>query len=70
VGTFKKQGLMVHSEAPMSRTRLIAAWILQILLAALFLVQAWMKLSGSPNWITQFRHWGYPDHFYLLIGFD
>jgi uncharacterized membrane protein YphA (DoxX/SURF4 family) len=52
----------------MSRIRLTAAWILQILLAALFLLQSWMKLTGSPNWIARFRYWGYPEHFYLLIG--
>jgi putative oxidoreductase len=27
-----------------------------------------MKLSGSPTWIARFQLWGYPDHFYLVVG--
>jgi|SRR5580700_6639300 putative oxidoreductase len=52
----------------MTRNRSIALWTLQILLALLFLLQAWMKLSGSPTWIARFQRWGYPEHFYLAVG--
>ena len=52
----------------MSRFRLIAAWVLQLLLAALFAIQGCMKLAGSPAWISRFKAWGYPDHFYLAVG--
>jgi uncharacterized membrane protein YphA (DoxX/SURF4 family) len=52
----------------MTRNRSVALWTLQILLAALFLLQAWMKLSGSPTWIARFERWGYPNHFYLVVG--
>jgi putative oxidoreductase len=52
----------------MTRNRSIAVWTLQILLAVLFLLQAWMKLSGSPAWIARFQRWGYPEHFYLVVG--
>jgi putative oxidoreductase len=52
----------------MSRFRSISAWIMQLLLALLFLVQGAMKLAGSPHWISRFRAWGYPEHFYLLVG--
>jgi putative oxidoreductase len=27
-----------------------------------------MKVAGSPAWISRFRGWGYPDHFYLAVG--
>jgi uncharacterized membrane protein YphA (DoxX/SURF4 family) len=52
----------------MTRNRSIAVWTLQILLAVLFLLQAWMKLSGSPAWIARFQRWGYPEHFYIVVG--
>ena len=52
----------------MTRNRSIALWTLQILLAVLFLLQAWMKLSGSSTWIARFQRWGYPEHFYLVVG--
>jgi len=47
---------------------LIANWTLQSLLAALFAIQAILKLDGSQAWITRFRAWGYPGHFYLVVG--
>ena len=52
----------------MDRFRLVAAWILQFLLAAFFAIQAIVKLGGSQAWITRFRAWGYPGHFYLVVG--
>ena len=52
----------------MGRTKSIAVWVLQILLAVLFGLQAWMKLSSSPTWVARFRAWGYPEHFYLVVG--
>ena len=52
----------------MKRFRLVAVWILQSLLAAFFAVQTVVKLGGSQAWITRFRAWGYPDHFYLVVG--
>jgi putative oxidoreductase len=52
----------------MNRITSTAVWILQFLLAALFAVQGGLKLSGSPAWVSRFRAWGYPDHFYYVIG--
>ena len=52
----------------MDRFRSVAAWILQFALAAFFAVQGIVKLAGSPAWISRFKAWGYPDHFYLAIG--
>jgi len=52
----------------MTRLRSIAAWIVRLLLAALFVAQGISKLNGSPAWVARFRAWGYPDHFYLAVG--
>lgn len=52
----------------MSRGKTIVLWILQILLAGLFLLSALPKLTGNPGIVGRFRDWGYPDHFYLLVG--
>jgi putative oxidoreductase len=52
----------------MKSFRLVAAWILQFVLAALFAIQGIVKLGGSQAWISRFNTWGYPDHFYLLVG--
>ena len=52
----------------MARLRSVAAWIVRLLLAALFVVQGITKLSGSPAWISRFKGWGYPDHFYVAVG--
>jgi putative oxidoreductase len=41
---------------------------LQFLLAVLFAVQGIVKLGGSPAWVSRFQRWGYPDHFYLIVG--
>jgi putative oxidoreductase len=52
----------------LSRHKSIAVWVLQFLLAALFTIQGIVKLNASPAWIARFRGWGYPDHFYLVVG--
>jgi putative oxidoreductase len=52
----------------MNRFRVIGVWILQFLIAALFVIQAIAKLSGSPAWVSRFHRWGYPEHFYLVVG--
>jgi uncharacterized membrane protein YphA (DoxX/SURF4 family) len=41
---------------------------LQFALAALFAIQGAVKLAGSKVWISRFRAWGYPEHFYLIVG--
>ena len=52
----------------MSKARMIGLWVLQILLAALFLLSALPKLTSNPGIVGRFRDWGYPDNFYLLVG--
>ena len=52
----------------MSKTKSIFLWVLQILLVALFLMASFPKLTSKPEAVERFRNYGYPDHFYLLIG--
>jgi putative oxidoreductase len=52
----------------MNRFKSICGWVLQSLLALLFAIQGFVKLRGSPGWISLFRKWGYPDHFYFVVG--
>jgi uncharacterized membrane protein YphA (DoxX/SURF4 family) len=45
----------------------IVVWLLQILLAAAMTGTGLDKFT-SPAWERMFRRWGYPDHFYLVVG--
>lgn len=54
-------------EDTMTRLKTIGIWVLQVLLAA-GMVRPGMQKFTSPVWERMFRTWGYPDHFYLVIG--
>ena len=43
-------------------------WAVQILLAIFYVLAASGKLISRPQVIEMFRHWGFPDKFYLVIG--
>jgi uncharacterized membrane protein YphA (DoxX/SURF4 family) len=45
----------------------IVIWLFQILLAAAMTGTGIDKFT-SPAWERMFRRWGYPDHFYLVVG--
>jgi uncharacterized membrane protein YphA (DoxX/SURF4 family) len=45
----------------------VALWIVTILLAVVMVGPGMQKFTG-PTWERMFRVWGYPDHFYLVIG--
>ena len=51
----------------MARIRMTALWILQALLALVMIGPGVQKFTGNI-WERMFRTWGYPDHFYLVIG--
>lgn len=51
-----------------SRVKTVISWIIQILLAAFYILAAFGKLISKPQVIAMFRHWGFPDKFYLVIG--
>ena len=46
----------------------IGTWILQGLLAAVFLFAGTMKLAGSAEMVQNFHHFGYGDGFRIFIG--
>ncbi len=52
----------------MNRSKTILLWVLQVLLAALFLMSCMTKLTSHPGAVAMFENYGYPDNFYLLVG--
>ena len=51
----------------MKRARTVALWIVTLLVAAVMIGPGMQKFT-SPVWQRMFRVWGYPEHFYLVIG--
>lgn len=49
------------------RAKTIGLWVLQVLLAALFINVGVTKFT-EPSWAERFTNWGYSDAFRLLIG--
>lgn len=59
--------------ASSSRRRTLITWILSVLLAAMFLLSGWGKLSNAEasngmQFDEQFVAWGYPAWFRLVVG--
>ena len=48
--------------------RVIAAWTLQVLLAAFFLMAGGSKLAGSQQAVQGFQEWGFSKGFLFFIG--
>ena len=51
----------------MAKLKIAGVWLLQVLLAIAMIGPGWQKFTG-PTWERMFRRWGYPEHFYLVIG--
>jgi uncharacterized membrane protein YphA (DoxX/SURF4 family) len=51
----------------MKRARTVGLWIVTLLAAAVMIGPGLQKFT-SPIWQRMFRVWGYPEHFYLVIG--
>src|SRR5688572_26570279 len=51
----------------MARLKTIGLWIITLFLAVIMVGPGAQKFT-SPMWERMFRVWGYPDHFYLVIG--
>ena len=51
----------------MTTLKIVALWAIQALMA-LVMVGPGVQKFTSPVWQRMFRVWGYPDHFYLVIG--
>jgi putative oxidoreductase len=51
----------------MARMKLIGLWLITCLMA-LVMVGPGLQKFTSPVWQRMFRSWGFPEHFYLVIG--
>lgn len=51
----------------MKRARTILLWVLTAFQAFVMTGSGINKFT-SPSWERMFRVWGYPDHFYIVIG--
>src|SRR5215213_2746162 len=51
----------------MAKVKIAGTWLLQVLLAVVMVGPGVQKFT-SPVWQRMFRIWGFPEHFYLLIG--
>jgi uncharacterized membrane protein YphA (DoxX/SURF4 family) len=59
---------MTTATLPASRGKTIVLWSLRILMAAMFLFAAVMKLSGQPMMVDEFNTIGLGQWFRLLTG--
>lgn len=53
------------------KTRVVVsgvAWVMQLLIAAQFILSGLGKFLDGENWERRFRGWGYPDGFFLIVG--
>jgi putative oxidoreductase len=51
----------------MRRVRSVMLWVVTLLAATVMIGPGLQKFTGS-TWQRMFRVWGYPEHFYLVIG--
>ena len=49
------------------KPKTIGLWVLQALMAVVMVGPGVQKFTG-PVWQRMFRVWGYPEHFYAVIG--
>ena len=52
----------------LSVLKTIGFWTPYVLFGLLFVMQGVIKLAPQSAWLEMFAQWGYPDHFYLMIG--
>ncbi|MGD9629634.1 MAG: DoxX family protein [Pyrinomonadaceae bacterium] len=53
----------------MTKGKSIISWIIQILIAALFLMMGGQKLMGEAEVTANFARWGFPSFMQYIIGF-
>jgi uncharacterized membrane protein YphA (DoxX/SURF4 family) len=51
-----------------SKTKNIILWVLQILLGVFYVAQAIPKIMGNEEVMANFKRWGLPGSFHLVIG--
>ncbi len=52
----------------MGRNKVIAIWVISVLLAGLYLSGGIPKVAGAQNTVDGFRAWGFSDGFRIFIG--
>jgi putative oxidoreductase len=52
----------------MGTRKLIAVWVISVLLAALYVYGGIPKVTGAEQAVAGFRAWGFSDGFRLFIG--
>ena len=50
------------------RVGTIGLWVIQVLLAAQYVLAGQDKFFAAADWARRFGEWGYPDRFFYLIG--
>ena len=50
-----------------AKLKIVGLWTLSALMAFVMVASGIQKFT-SPAWERMFRVWGYPDHFYAVIG--
>jgi uncharacterized membrane protein YphA (DoxX/SURF4 family) len=59
---------MTATVLPVSRSKTIIVWILRALMAALFLFESYMKLTGQPMMVSEFGTIGLGQWFRYFTG--
>jgi len=50
------------------RGRLLAAWLLGLYFARMYVSMGWIKFDPAGFWTAAFARWGYPPWFRVLVG--
>ena len=50
------------------KARLVAAWLLGLYFAKMYVEMGWVKFDPAGFWTAAFVRWGYPPWFRILIG--
>ena len=51
----------------MKRIGAVMLWVMTLLITVAMTASGVQKFTG-PTWQRMFRVWGYPEHFYLVVG--
>ena len=52
----------------MNKINTTIAWVFQILMGSLYIIESFGKVTSDPMVIQAFDDWGYPYGFYMIIG--
>lgn len=50
------------------RTRLVAAWLVGLYLARMYVPMGWVKFDPEGFWTAAFSRWGYPEWLRIGVG--